>query len=154
VQVGISGDDYYPQNKPICNLYSTMTRIDKAKRERMDGYNDILKHHNIVLSEEHLINLDHAILHRPKGMEGNDIIDKIIEKHKQERKAARKPIKREMRAVHKCTKHSKRIVKTYSSVTLCAKEEFGDIKYKAAIINVCANRAKSYKGWVFKYASE
>jgi len=122
-----------------------MTRIPKAKRERMNGYNDILKHHNITLSEEHLLNLDYAILNRPEGVEGNDIIDEIIEKHNT------RPRKRERKRIHRCNKHSGRIVKSYKSLSLAA-QDLGDIKYKSNISAVASGRLKSFKSWVFKWA--
>jgi hypothetical protein len=122
-----------------------MTRIAKAKRERMDGYAKILKHHNIILSQEHLLNLDYAILHRPEGMEGNDIIDKIIEKHK------KRTVKRNRIRINKCSKISGRVLATYESVTLAAKTALGNEKFKSGIVNCCAGRAKTYQGFIWQY---
>jgi hypothetical protein len=120
-------------------------RVSRAQRERMASYAKILKHHGIFLTDEELYNTDIAILHRPEDMGELEIIDKIIEKHK------KRTVKRNRLRVNKLTKHSKRVVKTYASLSLCAIEEFGDIKTKAAISNVCNGRAKSYKGWCFSY---
>ena len=118
----------------------------------MTGYAVILKHDNIILTQEELIALDDKILAREKGVEGNDIIDELIAEHKQERKSARKPIKREIRAVKKCSKISGRILATYQSITLAAEVALGDKKFKTGICNAAAGRAKSYKGFVWEYA--
>jgi len=122
-------------------------RISKQKMERMASYNQVLKQDNVHLNQEELFMVDLAVLNRGPGVEVLEILDDIISKHKE------KQMSKKTRKVHKCSPHSGRIIKTFSSISLAAKEEFGDVSCKSAILNCCAGRAKTYKSWSWKYAN-
>jgi len=135
-----------------------MTRIAKAKLSRLESHYEVFAHNGIYLTLKELEMIDMTLLALPEHISVLEKLDEMIvgfnrAKHKNPELGYfyRGHISRVRKRIHRCTKISGRIVKSYESLQLAALD-LGDIKMKSNISNCANGKIPSYKNWVWKWA--
>lgn len=133
----------------------------KSRIDRLKSLYEVFSNEGVYLTMDELEKIDESIS-LDKYFE---IINKIAKNYLNTEKRRRiytskergafykqSRVKRERKAVHKCSKISGRIVATFESVSIAAQHIAGDTKFKGNISNCCNEKIPSYLGWKWVWA--